>query len=104
MCHETGFEKSCRDMVINCNCAKWVKLQMKHPQTEAQIDEWKCADSWGPLLQVALIQSIENRMIGLQAATESFRNETVKANQQACQVIAATAMQRNGAVLIEDKR
>lgn len=77
-CHLTAFEKSCKDMVLNHSCRKWVKLQCKHPQTGADVDKWDCADTWAPLLDVAIIQAIENSVGGLHAATNSFRNEVAR--------------------------
>lgn len=49
-------------------------LQGKHPQTGLDVQEWGCSIAWIPLLLV------ENgkQTVGVQAATESFRNEMVK--------------------------
>ena len=55
-------------------CAWYTKVVGKNPQSEEQIDEWKCAIAWMPILQVEMSQT--NR--GQTHALESFRNETVK--------------------------
>ena len=49
-------------------------LQGTHPQSGANVQEWGCSIAWIPLLLV------ENgrQTVGVQAATESFRNEMVK--------------------------
>ena len=73
-CPYTGHKKLCMD--LRDTCPKWVKLVGAHPQTGAPVDEWACADAWEPILLVELAQKIN----GLQAATESFRNEVVNQN------------------------
>ena len=98
MCHETGFERSCRDMVINGRCRKWVQIQGTNPNTGEPMNRWDCVDAWLPLLLIE--NSQQQRQTA--AAVESFRNETVKANETACRVIAATALRSNGSVLLED--
>lgn len=99
MCHHTGFEKSCRDVVVNCKCRKWVPVKGTNPNTGEVVNKFDCADAWMPLLLID--NSMYQRQTG--AAVESFRNEVVKANQQACQVIAATALPRPSRLLeIED--
>lgn len=47
-----------------------------HPQTGKEIDDWACAIAWMPVLQIETAQ--QTRQVG--AATESFRNEMVRAN------------------------
>jgi hypothetical protein len=78
MCHHTGFEKSCRDMVINGRCRKWVQIQGANPNTGELVNKWDCADAWLPLLLIENAQ--QTRQAG--AAIESFRNETVAANER----------------------
>ena len=55
-------------------CAWYTKIVGKNPQSEEQIEDWACAISWLPMLQVEMSQT--NR--GQTHALESFRNETVK--------------------------
>ena len=59
---------------IKHQCLWYNMLQGKHPQTGLDVQEWGCSIAWLPLLLV------ENsaKMTGVQAATESFRNEMVK--------------------------
>lgn len=55
-------------------CRWFVEIAGKHPQTGADVMEWRCAMEWMPILMIELAQT--NR--GQTAAIESFRNETVK--------------------------
>jgi hypothetical protein len=59
---------------IKHQCLWYNMLQGKHPQTGLDVSEWGCSITWLPLLLV------ENsaKLNGVQAATESFRNEMVK--------------------------
>lgn len=87
MCHETGFEKSCRDMVIHARCRKWVQIIGTNPNTGEAINRWDCVDALLPLLLIE--NSQQQRQTG--AAVESFRNETVRNNQTFTQAMAAIA-------------
>jgi hypothetical protein len=60
---------------IQFKCAFWTQLRGTHPQTGAEVDEYGCAIAWLPLL---LIENAKEVRQGA-AATESFRNEAVKA-------------------------
>ncbi len=101
MCHHTAFEKSCRSIVTGCGCRKWVKVDGLNPNTGEQITKFDCADAWLPMLIIENTQM--QRQTG--AAVESFRNETIKGNEQAMRVMVATALPRhNGTVLtLEDQ-
>ena len=74
-CPATGFAKSCREIVTQCDCPKFVTIRGRDPQTGAEIDRVGCVDGFLPLLL------IENAQMARQtgAAVESFRNEVVKA-------------------------
>lgn len=69
------------------DCAWFLKLAGKNPNTGQDIDEWGCSISWLPVLL------IENSQIqrSAGAAVESFRNEMVKANEASQQILLATA-------------
>ena len=75
-------------------CMWYTKVVGKNPQTEEQIDEWKCAIAWMPILQIETSQT--NR--GQTHALQSFRNETVKRQT----VFNALVEQRNN--LLENKQ
>ena len=57
MCHHTAFEKSCFDMVTKCKCRKWVRVQGKDPQTNADIDSYDCRDHVDHMLTIAVLQA-----------------------------------------------
>ena len=77
-CPATGFARSCREIVTECDCPKFVSLKGKNPQTGADVESWGCVDSFLPLLLIENAQM--SRQTG--AAVESFRNEVVKAKEE----------------------
>ena len=70
-CPLNGFKK-CKKF----NCAWFIQIRGKHPQTGADVDEYGCAMAMMPLLMIE--NSRQTNQAG--AAIESFRNEMVKAN------------------------
>lgn len=58
-------------------CAWFLKVAGKHPQSEEPVEEWGCAIAWMPILMIE--NSQQQRQTG--AAVESFRNEMVLANR-----------------------
>jgi len=68
-------------------CAWFIKVVGKNPNTGAEVDEWGCAMAWMPILTIE--NSQQQRQTG--AAVESFRNEMVKANEVGQRVLLATA-------------
>lgn len=75
-------QKAC----VENKCAWYTQLRGQNPNTGADVDEWLCAVVAMPLLQ---IQTAKETRQGA-AATESFRNEMVKASQNA---LAASTVQ-----------
>ena len=75
---------------IKHQCLWYNMLQGKHPQTGLDVQEWGCSIAWLPLLLV------ENsaKMTGVQAATESFRNEMVKGQNVMNNILAANPQTR----------
>lgn len=88
MCHETGFEKRCKDMVVNCHCRKWIQVMGNNPNTGEPINRWDCSDAWLPLLLIENSQM--QRQTG--AAVESFRNEATRNNTQLCDALTGVAV------------
>jgi hypothetical protein len=76
-CPATGFARSCREILAECDCPKWVHLQGKNPQTGADIDQYGCVDGFLPHLL------IENALVGRQtgAAVETLRNQIAAAQR-----------------------
>ena len=64
-------------------CAWYTKMVGLDPNTGKEVDDWACAMSWMPMLQVEM--SSTNR--GQTEALESFRNETVKGQKEFNQII-----------------
>ena len=62
---------------VGHKCAWYTLVRGTNPNTGQEIDEWKCAVSWMPMMAVEIAQ--KSNQTG--AAVESFRNEGVQANQ-----------------------
>jgi len=55
-------------------CMWYTKIVGTDPNTGKTVDDWSCAISWMPMLQIETSQHTR----GTSQAIESFRNETVK--------------------------
>jgi hypothetical protein len=84
-CPLDGFNP-CRQL----DCAWFLKITGKNPNTGADIDDWGCSMSWLPILMIE--NSQQQRSTG--AAVESFRNEMVKANEATSAMIGMTQLKR----------
>ena len=86
-CPATGFSKSCREIVADCDCPKFIKISGVNPNDGQPIDRFGCIDSFLHMLL------IENSQMQHQtgAAVESFRNEMVKANENSLRMLAASS-------------
>jgi hypothetical protein len=73
-------QASCKQL----GCSWFQHVQGMHPQTGEQIDEWRCAMAWLPMLLVE--NSRQTSQAG--AAIESFRNEVVRRQDDAALGIA----------------
>lgn len=77
-CPATAFERSCRDVVAECDCPKFVHVQFVNPQNGEKVDKYGCADAFMPLLTILGAQA--SNQTG--AAVESLRNELVKEKEE----------------------
>jgi len=77
-----------KDGVI-MRCAWFAKLVGKDPQGEKEYDDWRCAISWLPIMQVEVAQT--NR--GNTEAICSMRDETIK-RQDVFNLLAAKSIER----------
>jgi len=59
-------------------CIWYTKVRGKDPNTGENVDDWSCAISWMPLLQIEMSNTNRSQS----AALESFRNETVKGQKE----------------------
>lgn len=67
---------------ILVRCPWYIQLRGKDPQSEKELDEWRCSIAWFPILQIEGAQ--QTRQAG--AAIESFRNEMVRQNNDLLQL------------------
>ena len=81
-CPLDGF-KPCREL----ECAWFIKVVGKNPNTGSDIEDWGCSMAWLPILTIENSQ----QQISTGAAVESFRNEMVKSNQVSQRVLLAAA-------------
>jgi hypothetical protein len=80
-CPLDGFNP-CRQL----DCAWFLKISGKDPQSTKEIDEWGCSMAWLPIMMIE--NSQQQRQTG--AAVESFRNEMVKANEVTTRALLAS--------------
>jgi hypothetical protein len=73
------------------DCAWFMKIRGKNPNTGEDVDEYGCSMAWLPVLMIE--NSQQQRSTG--AAVESFRNEMVKANEKSQQDLLASVQQNN---------
>ena len=78
---------------MKLKCEWFTQVRGTNPQTGEEVDEWGCAVTWLPML--LLENSQQQRQTG--AAVESFRNETVRDNEENRRLIKqiTTAMLQN---------
>jgi hypothetical protein len=81
-CPLDGFNP-CRQL----ECAWFIKIVGKNPNTGNDIEDWGCSMAWLPILMIE--NSQQQRSTG--AAVESFRNEMVKSNEVGQRVLLAAA-------------
>jgi hypothetical protein len=83
------------------DCAWFLKIAGKNPNTGEDIDDWGCSMAWLPIMMIE--NSQQQRSTG--AAVESFRNEMVKANDVGQRVLLAAAgvPQQAQAMILENK-
>jgi hypothetical protein len=72
---------------VGLTCAWYTRVQGYDVNTGNQVDSYECAITWLPMLLIE--NSGQQRSTG--AAVESFRNEMVKSNEKAQQLLLATA-------------
>jgi len=84
-CPLNGFKK-CKQF----ECAWFIQIRGKHPQTGEETDQYGCAMAMLPLLTIE--NSRQTNQAG--AAIESFRNEMVKANMVTLNTLVS-ASQKN---------
>jgi hypothetical protein len=81
-CPLNNFEP-CKQM----DCAWFIKIVGKNPNTGEDVEDWGCSIAWMPILMIE--NSQQQRSTG--AAVESFRNEMVKSSEMNQRVLLAAA-------------
>jgi hypothetical protein len=81
---------------VQLQCAWFTQLRGTHPQTGAEIDEWMCAISAMPMLQIEVAKETRQGA----AATESFRNEMVKIDTEQKLAARRTILPSAGSMLL----
>ena len=74
---------------IGLKCQWFIEVRGKDMNTGKDVDEWGCAVAWLPHLLIE--NANQTRQAG--AATESFRNEMVKASETNVRVMVALSQQ-----------
>ena len=69
------------------DCAWFIKIVGKNPNTGEDVEDWGCSIAWMPILMIE--NSQQQRSTG--AAVESFRNEMVKSSEMNQRVLLAAA-------------
>tara|TARA_R110000796_G_scaffold188369_1_gene305250 strand:- start:2353 stop:2676 length:324 start_codon:yes stop_codon:yes gene_type:complete len=83
-------KKSC----IGLKCSWFTKVAGYDTNTGKDVESWECAVTWLPMLLIE--NSGQQRQTG--GAIESFRNEVVKSNARATELLFKTS----SSVLVED--
>lgn len=85
-CPLNGFEP-CKKF----DCAWFIEIRGAHPQTGEEVSDWGCSMAMLPLLMIENAKQSSHNV----AATNSFRNEMVKANQLNTELMVAAAEGRS---------
>lgn len=80
---------------IGLKCSWFTQVRGMNPNTGEMVDEWNCAISWIPMMQIETSQ--QARQAG--AAVESFRNEVVRSNSENQQLYLSFMKQMEDKVL-----
>ena len=67
-----------RKACMKHDCEWYTLIQGKNPQNGQDVNEWACAIAFLPMLLIENAQQIR----GVQAATESFRNEVTEGHKR----------------------
>jgi len=83
---------------VQLKCAWFTCLRGTNPNTGQEVDEWMCAVTALPMLQIEVAKETRQGA----AATESFRNEMVKANNENSLITALVSSRKNRTAQIEN--
>lgn len=77
-CPATAFKRTCRSIVLECDCPKFVNIKMRNPQTGEMVDKFGCVDGFLPLLLIE--NSQQTRQAG--ASIDQLRSDVAAANTE----------------------
>jgi hypothetical protein len=80
-------------------CRWLIGLQGNNPQTNEPEMKEECSMAWMPLLMIQSVASTN----GVQASTESFRNEMTKSNEHTAMMMAQAIISANNSNLLARK-
>jgi hypothetical protein len=100
MCPATGFAKSCRAIVAEMDCPKFVHISGANPNNGQSVEKAGCIDSFMHMLLIE--NSQQQRQTG--AAVESMRNALVQIRGAELEEINAVRSVVSGAMKIIDGR
>lgn len=95
-CPDTGFTQKCGDGRKG-KCPHWIHVQGAHPQSGETVDMWDCSHRWLPILVIDLIRRTNSQG----AAVESLRNELVKREDMATQIMRLASINTNRHLQLE---
>ena len=72
---------------IGIKCNWFIHVRGTNPNTGLEVDEWDCSVKWLPTLLIETSQQVRSGT----AATESFRNEMVKASHDTINTMVGIA-------------
>lgn len=78
-CPATGFARSCREVVTECDCPKFVHVQFVNPQNGEKVDKYGCADAFMPILTILNAQATHQAG----ASVDMLRGEVKEAGDAA---------------------
>ena len=68
-------------------CRWWTKVTGKHPQSEQDIEEWNCAMSWMPMMQVEVAQTNRSQSQAIEIQTKETLKRQDMLNVAVAQVV-----------------
>lgn len=76
-CHRDGSRRRlCKK--LRGHCSRWMKMKLVNRTSGEVVDEWMCGDTWDTILNMEILSVLD----GVQKATESFRNQMVRQNDE----------------------
>lgn len=72
---------------VGLQCSWLVQVRGTNPQSGVEVDDWRCAITWLPMLLINTAKEVRQGA----AATEDFRNQMVDASEKARQTQIALA-------------